>query len=79
MSGEQVAEDKSTNVFEKSSLDGERPPSDESPKKTKMTLKRFMALFSLVWLITTSATPILFISSTLCTALLFIAFLFLTY
>jgi hypothetical protein len=31
-----------------------------------MTFKRFMALFSLVWLITTSATPILFITAVLC-------------
>jgi E3 ubiquitin-protein ligase DOA10 len=31
-----------------------------------MTFKRFMALLSLVWLITTSATPILFITAVLC-------------
>ena len=33
-----------------------------------MTLKRFLALLSLVWLITTSATPIIFIASTLSTS-----------
>lgn len=67
MSEEHVAEEKSANVIAKSSLDGGRPPSEESAKTTKMTTKRFMALLSLVWLITTSSTPILFISSTLCT------------
>jgi hypothetical protein len=72
MSEEHVAEEKSANVVEKSSFDGGRPPSEESAKATKMTTKRFMALFSLVWLITTSATPILFIASTLCTRSLFI-------
>jgi hypothetical protein len=72
MSEEHGADEKSTNVIEKSSLDGERPPSDEPEKATKMTTKRFMALLSLVWLITTSATPILFISSTLCIISLFI-------
>lgn len=34
-----------------------------------MTFKRFMVLFSLIWLIVTSATPILFITAALCTSL----------
>lgn len=35
-----------------------------------MTFKRFMVLFSLIWLVVTSATPILFITAALCTLLL---------
>jgi hypothetical protein len=31
-----------------------------------MTFKRFMVLLSLIWLVVTSATPILFITATLC-------------
>ena len=58
---------KDVNIVEKSSLDDERLPTETSPTPpTKMTPRRFMALLSLVWLITTSATPILFIAGTLC-------------
>jgi len=32
-----------------------------------MTFKRFMVLLSLIWLVVTSATPILFITAALCT------------
>jgi hypothetical protein len=31
-----------------------------------MTFKRFMVLLSLIWLVVTSATPILFITAALC-------------
>jgi MFS family permease len=33
---------------------------------TEMTFRRFMVLLSLVWLVVTSATPLLFITATLC-------------
>lgn len=46
----------------------ERKSDSSPPPAPKMTTKRFMALLSLVWLITTSATPILFITATLCEA-----------
>ena len=39
---------------------------DQPVVHPSMTFGRFMALFSLVWLITTSATPLLFITATLC-------------
>jgi len=61
------ATSKDVNVVEKASVDDEPQSSEISaPSPTKMTPRRFMALLSLVWLITTSATPILFISGTLC-------------
>ena len=39
---------------------------DDPHSSPPMTFKRFMVLFSLIWLIVTSATPILFITAVLC-------------
>lgn len=39
---------------------------DDPKVSPPMTFKRFMVLLSLVWLLVTSATPILFITAVLC-------------
>jgi E3 ubiquitin-protein ligase DOA10 len=67
----EVTETNTENVQEKQQQVVSETSSEEvTAEKTHvpMTLKRFLALLSLVWLITTSATPIIFIASTLSTS-----------
>jgi hypothetical protein len=39
---------------------------DDAKASPPMTFRRFMVLLSLVWLLVTSATPVLFITAVLC-------------
>ena len=63
----EVTETSAENAKEKQVVSETASSEELDAEKTHvpMTLKRFLALLSLVWLITTSATPIIFIGATL--------------